>query len=225
MPEIPLFAMENTILQGEAMKAGTLILATRNKGKILELRTRLADFGFEVLGLPDNFPEIEENGTTFEENALIKARTVAEALGVPAAADDSGLEVDALGGEPGVYSARYSDDIPSIGEETKDEKNNRKLLEKLLSVPDEKRTARFRCCMAIAWPGDSHPPITSSGVWEGRIIHEPQGLNGFGYDPLFLDTSSGKTGAELTREEKHLRSHRGQAVERILEKLLMSRED
>ena len=127
----------------------TLILATRNQGKVRELRDPLARFGFDVQSLPEDFPEIEENGTTFEENALIKARAVANALGVAAAADDSGLEVDALGGAPGVYSARYSEDWPAVEGESKDERNNRKLLVELEGVPAEKRTARFRCCMAL----------------------------------------------------------------------------
>lgn len=201
------------------MKAGTIILATRNKGKILELRTTLAGFGFDVQGIPDDFPETEENGATFEENALIKARAAAEALGMPAAADDSGLEVDALGGAPGVLSARYSDDMPAVEGESKDERNNRKLLEQLADVPDGSRSARFRCCMALVWPGDEFPPIVSSGAWEGSILRSPRGANGFGYDPLFLDPESGLTGAELTREQKNGRSHRGQAVRLMLEKL------
>ena len=192
----------------------TLILATRNQGKVRELRDPLARFGFDVQSLPEDFPEIEENGTTFEENALIKARAVAEALGVAAAADDSGLEVDALGGAPGVYSARYSEDWPAVEGESKDERNNRKLLAELEGVPAEKRTARFRCCMALVIPGGEE--IVVSGAWEGSIGFKSAGANGFGYDPLFIDPELELTGAELTREAKMVRSHRGKALVRLL---------
>ena len=192
----------------------TLILATRNQGKVRELRDPLARFGFDVQSLPEDFPEIEENGTTFEENALIKARAVAEALGVAAAADDSGLEVDALGGAPGVYSARYSEDWPAVEGESKDERNNRKLLAELEGVPAEKRTARFRCCMALVIPDGEE--IVVSGAWEGSIGFKRAGANGFGYDPLFIDPELELTGAELTREAKMVRSHRGKALAKLL---------
>lgn len=192
----------------------TLILATRNQGKVRELRDPLARFGFDVQSLPEDFPEIEENGTTFEENALIKARAVANALGVAAAADDSGLEVDALGGAPGVYSARYSEDWPAVEGESKDERNNRKLLVELEGVPVEKRTARFRCCMALVIPGGEE--IVVSGAWEGSIGFKRAGANGFGYDPLFIDPELELTGAELTREAKMVRSHRGKALAKLL---------
>ena len=192
----------------------TLILATRNQGKVRELRDPLARFGFDVQSLPEDFPEIEENGTTFEENALIKARAVAEALGVAAAADDSGLEVDALGGAPGVYSARYSDDWIAVEGESKDERNNRKLLAELEGVPAEKRTARFRCCMALVIPGGEE--LVVSGAWEGSIGFQRAGSNGFGYDPLFIDPELELTGAELTREAKMVRSHRGKALTKLL---------
>ena len=192
----------------------TLILATRNQGKVRELRDPLARFGFDVQSLPEDFPEIEENGSTFEENALIKARAVANALGVAAAADDSGLEVDALGGAPGVYSARYSEDWPAVEGESKDERNNRKLLVELEGVPFEKRTARFRCCLALVIPGGEE--IVVSGAWEGNIGFERAGANGFGYDPLFIDPELELTGAELTREAKMVRSHRGKALAKLL---------
>ena len=195
----------------------TLILATRNQGKVRELRDPLARFGFDVQSLPEDFPEIEENGTTFEENALIKARAVANALGVAAAADDSGLEVDALGGAPGVYSARYSEDWPAVEGESKDERNNRKLLAELEGVPAEKRTARFRCCMALVIPGGEE--IVVSGAWEGSIGFKRAGANGFGYDPLFIDPELGITGAELTREAQMVRSHRGKALAKLLAKV------
>ena len=192
----------------------TLILATRNQGKVRELRDPLARFGFDVQSLPEDFPEIEENGTTFEENALIKARAVANALGVAAAADDSGLEVEALGGAPGVYSARYSEDWPAVEGESKDERNNRKLLAELEGVPAERRTARFRCCMALVIPGGEE--IVVSGAWEGSIGFKRAGANGFGYDPLFIDPELELTGAELTREAKMVRSHRGKALAKLL---------
>ena len=142
------------------------------------------------------------------------ARAVAEALGVAAAADDSGLEVDALGGAPGVYSARYSDDWPAVEGESKDERNNRKLLAELEGVPAEKRTARFRCCMALVIPGGEE--IVVSGAWEGSIGFQRAGSNGFGYDPLFIDPELELTGAELTREAKMVRSHRGKALTKLL---------
>ena len=187
-----------------------------------ELREPLARFGFDVKSLPDDFPEVAETGSTFEENALIKARAVAEALLVPAVADDSGIEVDALGGAPGVYSARYSRDWPEVEGESTDERNNRKLLAELEGVPAERRTARFRCCMAMVYPSswkDRPEDIVVSGAWEGSIAQRPSGGNGFGYDPLFIDPASGCTGAELSREEKMARSHRGKALRKLLEEL------
>ena len=192
----------------------TLILATRNQGKVRELREPLARFGFDVQSLPEDFPEIEENGSTFEENAVIKARAVAEKLGVAAAADDSGLEVDALGGAPGVYSARYSEDWPAVEGESKDQRNNRKLLAELEGVAFEKRTARFRCCMALVEPGQED--IVVSGAWEGHIGFDLAGENGFGYAPLFIDPELKLTGAQLSREAKMARSHRGKALARLL---------
>lgn len=200
----------------------TLILATRNQGKVRELREPLARFGFDVQSLPEDFPEVPETGSTFEENALIKAHAVADALGVPAVADDSGIEVDALGGAPGVYSARYSLDWPEVEGESTDQRNNRKLLAGLEGVPAEKRTARFRCCMAMVYPSswkDRPADLVVSGAWEGSIAFALSGSNGFGYDPLFIDPASGRTGAELSREEKMARSHRGKALARLLEEM------
>ena len=194
------------------------VLASRNPKKIAELRTLLSAHlqDAEVLSLDDVgiLGEIEENGATFEENALIKARAVAQALGVAAAADDSGLEVDALGGAPGVYSARYSEDWPAVEGESKDERNNRKLLTELEGVPMEKRTARFRCAMALVLPDGKEMVV--NGAWEGHIGFSEAGENGFGYDPLFIDPELELTGAELTREAKMVRSHRGKALARLL---------
>lgn len=193
-----------------------LILATRNPGKVRELADALRRFGFDVRALPDDFPEIEETGTTFEENARLKAHAVSDALGLPALADDSGLEVDALNGAPGVYSARYGLDIPALNGEDDDARNNRKLLAALADVPPP-RTGRFRCCMVLARPG--RPNLVVHGVWEGWIADAPSGDNGFGYDPLFFDPELGRLSAELTREEKNARSHRGKALHLLLREL------
>ena len=199
------------------MTMQTVILATRNQGKVRELRSFLSAFGFDVQPLPDDFPDIEETGSTFAENALLKAHAVAESLGLPAIADDSGLEVDALGGAPGVYSARYGDDIPLLEGESRDGRNNRKLLAQMEGVEDGMRGARFRCCMAFVQPGEDD--IVACGSWEGQILRRPSGSNGFGYDPLFLDPELGMTGADMTREQKSARSHRGKAVRSLHEKI------
>lgn len=198
------------------MKQQVIVLATRNRGKIAELSAMLADTGLTVRGL-DDFPqvgEIEETGTTFEENALLKARAVAQATGLVAVADDSGLSVDALNGAPGVYSARYSDDSPHLPGETRDQRNNAKLLGALAGVPHEKRTARFMCVMAAAAP-NGHT-ATARGSWEGHIATAARGSNGFGYDPLFIDSDSGLHSAELPPEQKNARSHRGKALAALM---------
>jgi XTP/dITP diphosphohydrolase len=188
----------------------TIVLATTNKGKIAELHALLAHSGITVKGLAD-FPDlgdIPETGTTFAKNARIKARTVATALCLPAVADDSGLCVDALAGAPGVYSARYS------GENATDAQNNAKLLDALRDVPPEKRAARFVCAMAAITP-DGRLAETQ-GTWEGRIATFPAGEGGFGYDPLFLVPDLDRTAAQLTPQEKNARSHRGQALARLV---------
>lgn len=198
-----------------------VVLATRNQGKVLELREPLRVFGLHVLGLDafPHVPEVEETGVTFEENALLKARAVMEATGHAAVADDSGLLVDALGGGPGVYSARYGDDWPPASlhaeEESRDARNIRKLLAALAGLPEERRTARFMTVMAVCKPGDATPLVTR-GVWEGRVLSAPQGNNGFGYDPVFFDPELGRSAAELSREEKMARSHRGRALRELL---------
>ncbi len=197
-----------------------VVLATRNKGKIRELAEPLAEMGVEVLGL-DRFPgigEIPENGSTFAENALVKAGTVADYTGLISVADDSGLEVDALGGRPGIYSARYSDDWFSNPGETKDQRNIRKLLYELKNVPYERRQARFVCCMAAVKPGHYEPEDTLvvQGTWEGRILNEAIGENGFGYDPVFCDIIMGVTAAQMSAEDKMARSHRGNALRSLV---------
>ena len=181
-----------------------IVLATRNQGKVRELRDLLADLKVKVVPVSEfpGCPEVEETGETFEENALLKARAVAAFTGELALADDSGLEVDALGGRPGVRSARFA------GPEASDEENNRKLLELLREVPAEGRTARFRSVVAIASP--SGRAATAEGFCEGLIGFEPRGQGGFGYDPLFI-VPDGSTFAELDERTKNRISHRGLA--------------
>lgn len=196
--------------------SNTVVLATRNQGKVRELEEPLRAFGLRVVGLhafPD-LPEVEETGATFEENALLKASTVARLTGLTAIADDSGLEVDALNGAPGVHSARYSDDMPNLPAGTKDERNNLKLLAALSSVPLGQRSARFRAVIVVCTPDGR--TLKAAGQWEGRIGYAPRGRNGFGYDPLFFDPETGKTAAELSPEEKMARSHRGRALQELL---------
>ncbi|WP_031482670.1 XTP/dITP diphosphatase [Maridesulfovibrio frigidus] len=188
----------------------TVVLATSNKGKIAEFKELLKDFGLTVKGL-DEYPEIgeiPEPGETFLENSIIKAQTVANLTGLIAVADDSGLEVDALDGRPGVYSARYS------GEDATPAKNNLKLLEELEGVEEAKRTARFVCVMVAATPNNIR--IQSRGEWDGRIAFELSGAEGFGYDPLFFDPELGCVSAEMTRETKNSRSHRGKALRALM---------
>lgn len=185
-------------------------LATRNQGKVRELQALLADLDVAVAGL-DAFPEvgeIEETGATFADNARIKARTVSRATGLIALADDSGIVVDALGGEPGVRSARYS------GEQATDAANNGKLLAALAGVPDERRTCRFVSVVAAHAPDGRE--LTAEGTWEGRVGHAPKGSGGFGYDPLFIDRDTGLTAAEMSPEDKNARSHRGKALRTLL---------
>ncbi len=186
------------------------VLASGNPGKLRELeqllegRVRLAPMS--NLGLE----AAEETGITFAENALLKALAAAEESGLPALSDDSGLEVDALAGAPGVYSARFA------GPESNAQANNRKLLAELEDIPPERRTARFRCVLVLAMPGNDPPPLIAQGTWEGHIAQHAQGAGGFGYDPVFLDRSSGTCAALMTPAEKGLRSHRGSAAREML---------
>ncbi len=199
-----------------------LVLATRNPGKVRELAAPLAARGFAVQLPPPTMPDVEETGGSFEENALLKARSAAAFTGLPSLADDSGLEVDALGGDPGVRSARYADDAPDARPDdaraVRDARNNRKLLT-ALADPALPRSARFRCCMALVRPDGTKADVVVHGVWEGSIAIAPRGDGGFGYDPLFLDHASGRTAAELDLEAKKARSHRGQALTRLLDAL------
>lgn len=183
-----------------------IVLATRNRGKVAEIAALLADLNVPVRSLED-FPEVPplpEEGETFQENAVSKALTVARITGRVAIADDSGLEVDALGGIPGVHSSRF------LGEEATDADRNARILELLRGVPSSQRTARFRAVVAVALP--SGEVYTFEGVVEGRIAEEPRGEHGFGYDPIFLLPGYGKTFAELGPEVKNRLSHRAQAV-------------
>ncbi|MCX8006545.1 MAG: XTP/dITP diphosphatase [Coriobacteriia bacterium] len=185
-----------------------VVVASSNEGKVREIRHVLEPLGWEVVRAVDvggRLIDVEETGETFLENALIKARAYAAAFGCPALADDSGLEVDALGGAPGVRSARYA------GEPTDDAANNAKLLAELSDVPAPERTARFRCVLALAWPDGR--VLAADGVCEGSIGFEPRGTNGFGYDPLFLPAAAaGRTMAQLSPDEKSAISHRGSAL-------------
>ncbi|HBT20374.1 MAG TPA: non-canonical purine NTP pyrophosphatase [Peptococcaceae bacterium] len=186
-----------------------LVIASRNKGKISELKELLKEYNFEILSLDDypEIPEIKETGKSFKENALIKARIAAQETGCLALADDSGLEVDALGGAPGIYSSRFA------GPNKDDEANNKKLLELLEGVPFDKRTARFRCVVAAVDPQGIE--ITTEGVCEGKIGFEPKGSFGFGYDPIFIVDGYGLTMAELKPEIKNRISHRAKAFKKI----------
>jgi XTP/dITP diphosphohydrolase len=184
-----------------------LLLATANQGKLRELRAILAGVPVELLGLDDvgsSLPWVEETGETFLQNARIKARAYADWSGLAAVADDSGLEVDALGGAPGVRSARYA------GSDSSDQANLDKLLRELAGVPPGRRTARFRCAAVLAEPGEG-PEWHAEAAWEGRIIEAPRGSNGFGYDPVFLPLGWDRTSAEVDAATKDAASHRGKA--------------
>lgn len=192
-----------------------VIIATKNKGKVAELEAPLRELGFAVETLPADYPEIEENGTSFEENALIKARFVAKNMNCIAIADDSGISVDWLDGAPGIFSARYANDYPLLPGETKDQANNRKLLDKMKDVPQEKHQCAFHCAMAVVFPDGKE--FIAHKTWEGRLLTEPRGQNGFGYDPLFLDEELMLTGAEMEKSVKMQRSHRAKALKAVIE--------
>ena len=200
-------------------KCDKVVLATSNAGKVRELAEPLAALGVEVLGL-DSFPEIGdivEDGDSFEANARIKARVVAAHTGLVSIADDSGLEADALHGAPGIHSARYADDWEFLAGESRDARNIRKLLHVLRDVPEAERGCRFVCCMAVVFPPSlGGREWTVRGAWEGCLLTAPRGENGFGYDPVFWDPELGRSAAELTREEKMGRSHRGRALGALL---------
>ncbi|MDY4693271.1 MAG: XTP/dITP diphosphatase [Blautia sp.] len=190
-----------------------IIFATGNKDKMREIREILADMDVQVVSMKEAGiqADIVENGSTFEENAVIKAKTICEMTGEITLADDSGLEIDYLNKEPGIYSARY------MGEDTSYHIKNANLIKRLEGVPDEKRTARFVCAVAAAFPDGRVETVR--GTMEGRIGYEEKGENGFGYDPIFYLPEYGCTSAQLPREEKNRISHRGKALRAIKEEL------
>ena len=193
-----------------------IVLATNNPGKVREFAAVLAGFALEIVPQSAfNVPEVEETGLTFVENALLKARNAALHTGLPALADDSGLAVDALGGAPGIYSARYAG--PGAG----DRANIDKLLAELRGVPAEQRTARFVCVLALLHHADDPTPLICQGSWEGVILTEPRGANGFGYDPVFLVPGENRTAAELEPAVKNRLSHRGQALAQLAQALAL----
>lgn len=191
-----------------------LVLASNNPGKVREIDQMLAGFDMHVLPQSDfNVVEIEETGLSFVENAILKARNAAQQSGLPAIADDSGLEVDALKGAPGIYSARYA------GAGASDEQNLQKLLQDLQGVPDAERSARFQCLMVYMRHAHDPTPLICQGTWEGVITFEPRGKSGFGYDPVFYVPEQQCTSAELSPETKNRLSHRGQALRNLVDVL------
>ncbi len=191
-----------------------IVLASGNPGKLREFQQLLSATDLQIIPQSE-FTDIEaeETGLSFVENAIIKARHAARASGLPAIADDSGLEVDALNGAPGIYSARYS------GAEANDDSNNKLLLEKLADVPEAQRSARFQCLLVYLRHADDPTPLICQGTWEGRIGFEAKGDNGFGYDPLFWVPEKNRHSAELPKDEKNRISHRGKAMTCLLQAL------
>ncbi|RLJ68425.1 RdgB/HAM1 family non-canonical purine NTP pyrophosphatase [Sulfurisoma sediminicola] len=189
-----------------------IVLASGNPGKLREFAEMLATVDFEVIPQSQfNVPEADEPHFTFVENALAKARHAARLTGMPALADDSGICVEALGGEPGVHSARYA------GEPKSDERNNQKVIADLQGKTD--RRAHYVAVLVFVRHADDPQPLIVEGEWHGEIVDVPRGANGFGYDPYFLVPDLGRTAAEITSEEKHARSHRGKALRELVEKL------
>lgn len=190
------------------------VLASGNLGKVREINEILSGLDIEVVPQSEfNVPEVEETGLTFVENAILKARNAAEHTGLPAIADDSGIEVDALKGAPGIYSARFA------GVGASDQQNLQKLLDAIKDVPEQQRTARFQCLIVCMQHASDPTPIICQGTWEGRILMKPSGENGFGYDPVFLVPEHGCSSAELTAEQKNILSHRGKALQQLLSAL------
>lgn len=200
---------KEALFEAVEIEEKTIVIATRNSGKAKEFAALFAKEGYQIKTLLDypDLPDVEETGMTFEENARLKAETIAQLLQQPVLADDSGLVVDALNGMPGIFSARFA------GERKSDAANNAKLLHELTNVPDEQRTAHFHCTLVFAAP--QKESLVVEADWDGRIARIPQGDNGFGYDPLFIVPGYDKTSAELTSEEKNKISHRGMAVKEL----------
>ena len=190
-----------------------IVLASGNQAKLAELRALLAEKQVELLFQKEfGVDAADETGLSFVENALIKARHACRGTGLAAIADDSGLEVDALNGAPGIFSARYAE---CDGAEADDE-NNRKLLSEMEQVPEPQRTARFQCAIVLMRHATDPMPLICQGTWEGRILFQPRGDNGFGYDPLFLAPGENLTSAELPPARKNMLSHRAQAISQLL---------
>lgn len=189
-----------------------VVLATGNPGKVRELAELLSAFGLDIVAQTDlRVESAEETGLTFIENAILKARHAAQITGLPAIADDSGLAVDALGGAPGIYSARYA------GEEASDQQNLEKLLQALENVPDGQRQAQFHCVLVYLRHAEDPTPLVFHGSWQGEIARSASGAGGFGYDPIFFVPALGKTAAGLSKAEKGAVSHRGKALTLLLE--------
>ena len=189
-----------------------IVLASGNAGKVREINHLFENFGIEVVPQSEfNVPDVAETGTTFVENAIIKARHAAECTGLPAIADDSGIEVDALNSRPGVYSARYA------GEGCNDTDNNNKMLEELSGIAEADRTARYQCLIVFMRDHNDPVPLISQGSWEGRILEAPQGDGGFGYDPIFYVPTHNCSGGELSLEVKNTLSHRSIALNAMLD--------
>ncbi|WP_076590726.1 XTP/dITP diphosphatase [Vibrio ostreicida] len=196
------------------MNGKKIVLATGNQGKVREMAGLLAKFGFEVIAQSEfNVSDVAETGTTFIENAIIKARHAAKETGLAAIADDSGLEVDFLNGAPGIYSARYA------GDDASDQENLEKLLNAMEGVPQQQRTARFHCVLVLMRHELDPTPIVCHGVWEGQILTQPQGDHGFGYDPVFLVPEDNCASAQLEPSRKKQLSHRGKALNQLFSTL------
>tara|TARA_B100000674_G_C37877976_1_gene932914 strand:- start:367 stop:975 length:609 start_codon:yes stop_codon:yes gene_type:complete len=195
------------------MVANRVVLASSNKGKLRELQQLLQQREVELLPQSEfGVADAEETGLSFVENAIIKARHACDFTGLPSVADDSGIEVDALNGEPGIYSARYS----GVKGDGADEANNRRLLKALENFTENERTARFRCIIVYLRHATDPVPLICQGTWEGRILTEASGSNGFGYDPIFYVPTHQCSSAELPQEVKDAISHRGQALQKLL---------
>lgn len=191
-----------------------IVLATGNAGKLKEIREIFSGIDVGIVAQSDfDTPEAIEDGLSFVENAIIKARNAAAHTGLPALSDDSGIEVDALNGEPGIHSARYAGN---------DESNIQRLLRELDGLPDSKRTARFQCVMVYLRHANDPVPVIAQGAWEGRILQAPEGEGGFGYDPVFYVPERGCSAAELSSEDKNTLSHRGKALRQMLGALASS---
>jgi XTP/dITP diphosphohydrolase len=191
-----------------------IVLASGNRGKLRELEDLLLPLGHDVIAQAEfGIDSPPETGSTFVENAMLKARHAAQISGLPALADDSGIEVDALDGRPGIHSARYA------GEAATDIENVRKLLVELTGVAADLRTARYQCAIVLVRSADDADPIITYGTWEGRILTMPRGTGGFGYDPVFVPIGSDQSAAELDPAKKNEMSHRGQALEALIDRL------